>query len=81
MDRKPVRLLWSMGFSSKHTGVGSHFHLQGIFPTQGLSPSHWEALPSVQLQVNCLGMASTLGVKPARASSLLARHTGLALPS
>ena len=27
----------SMGFSSKHTGVGCHFLLQGIFPTQGLN--------------------------------------------
>ena len=25
----------SMGFSGKNTGVGCHFHLQGIFPTQG----------------------------------------------
>ena len=28
----------SMGFSSKSTGVGCHFLLQGIFPTQGLNP-------------------------------------------
>ena len=27
-----------MGFSSKNTGVGCHFLLQGIFPTQGLNP-------------------------------------------
>ena len=26
---------WSMGFSSKNTGVGYHALLQGIFPTQG----------------------------------------------
>ena len=28
---------------SKNTGVGCHFFLQGIFPTQGLNPHllHW----------------------------------------
>ena len=26
-----------MGFSGKSTGVGGHFLLQGIFPTQGLN--------------------------------------------
>ena len=29
----------SMGFPGKSTGVGCHFLLQGIFPTQGLNPS------------------------------------------
>ena len=38
----------SMGFSSKNTGVGCHFLLQGIFLTQGLKlcllhPPHWQA--------------------------------------
>ena len=28
----------SMEFPSKNTGVGSHFFLQGIFPTQGSNP-------------------------------------------
>ena len=28
----------STGFSGKNTGVGSHFFLQEIFPTQGLNP-------------------------------------------
>ena len=28
----------SMGFSRKNSGVGCHFLLQGIFPTQGLNP-------------------------------------------
>ena len=31
----------SMGFSSKNTGVGCHFLLQGIFPTQGLNPASY----------------------------------------
>ena len=30
----------SMGFSGKNTGVGCHFLLQGVFPTQG-SSLHW----------------------------------------
>ena len=35
-------------FPGKNTGVGSHFLLQGIFPTQGSNPSllhllHWQA--------------------------------------
>ena len=44
----------SLGFfSGKSTGVGCHFLLQGIFPTQGLNPSllrllHWQA-DSLQL--------------------------------
>ena len=35
----------SMGFSGKNTGVGCHFLLQGIFPTQALNPHllHWQA--------------------------------------
>ena len=34
----------SMDFPGKNTGVGCHFLLQGIFPTQGSSPSllHWQ---------------------------------------
>ena len=28
----------SMGFPGKNTGVGCHFLLQGIFPTQGSNP-------------------------------------------
>ena len=37
----------SMEFSSKNTGVGCYFFLQGIFPTQGLNPHllcflHWQ---------------------------------------
>ena len=38
----------SIEFPSKNTGVGCHFLLQGIFPTQGSNPSflhlfHWKA--------------------------------------
>ena len=37
MDCSPPGFsIW--GFPGKNTGVGCHFLLQGIFPTQGLSP-------------------------------------------
>ena len=32
---RPTRLLCAWDFPGKHTGVGYHFLLQGIFPTQG----------------------------------------------
>ena len=32
---QPARLLCPWDFSGKNTGVGCHFLLQGIFPTQG----------------------------------------------
>ena len=34
----PTRLLSPWGFPGKTTGVGCHFLLHGIFPTQGLNP-------------------------------------------
>ena len=44
----PTRLLCPWNFSGKNTGVGCHFLLQRIFPTQGLNPHllhllHWQA--------------------------------------
>ena len=33
----PTRLLCPWSFPSKDTGMGCHFLLQGIFPTQGLN--------------------------------------------
>ena len=35
----PTRLLCPWDFPGKNTGVGCHFLLQGIFPTQGSNPS------------------------------------------
>ena len=35
---QPTRLLSPWNFPGKNTGVGCHFLLQGIFPTQGSSP-------------------------------------------
>ena len=46
---QPARLLWPWDFPGKNTGVGCHFLLQGIFPTQGSNPHcllhllHWQA--------------------------------------
>ena len=40
---QPTRLLCQWDFSSKNTGVGCHFLLQGIFPTPD------------QTQVSCIG--------------------------
>ena len=44
----PTRLLCQWNFPGKNTGVGCHFLLQGIFPTQGsnlglLHLLHWQA--------------------------------------
>ena len=43
----PASLLCPWDSPGKNTGVGSHFLLQGIFPTQGSNPSilcllHWQ---------------------------------------
>ena len=42
----PTRLLHPWNFPGKSTGVGCHFLLQGIFPTQGLNPGllHWKQM-------------------------------------
>ena len=51
---QPARLLCLRNFSGKNTGVGCHFLLQGIFPTQGSNPC------LLQRQVNSL-LQSHLG--------------------
>ena len=38
MDCSPTRLLCPWDSLGKNTGMGCHFRLQGIFPTQGLNP-------------------------------------------
>ena len=49
-----ARFLCPWDLPGKNTGVGSHFLLQGIFPTQGLNPDLLHLLQSrrfwVQLQ-------------------------------
>ena len=51
---EPIRLLSPWDSPGKDTGVGCHFHIQGIFPTQGSNPHllcllHWQvgSLPLV----------------------------------
>ena len=46
---KPTKLLYPWDPPGKNTGMGCHFLLQGIFPTQGLNPSllsllHWQVV-------------------------------------
>ena len=48
-----------MGFPSNNTGVGCHFLLQGVFPTQGLSPPLWHRQVD-SLPLSHLGSPSTL---------------------
>ena len=45
-----------MGFSGKSTGVGSHFLLQGIFPTQGsdLGLLHCRRSPALKVDLHLL---------------------------
>ena len=45
MDCSPPWRLYSGDFPGKNTGVGCHFLLQGIFPTQRSNPRllHWQA--------------------------------------
>ena len=38
-ELQPTRLLYPWNFPGKNPGVGCHFLLQGIFPTQGPNPS------------------------------------------
>ena len=59
-----------MGFPTKNTGVGCHFLLQGIFPTQGLKPRllhlrrrQWHSTP-VLLPGKSQGQRSLIGCSP-----------------
>ena len=51
----PARLLGPWNFLGKNTGVGCHFPLQGIFPTQGL---RWCLLHLLHWQVGSLLLVS-----------------------
>ena len=51
---QPARLLCSCEFSSKNAGVGCHFLLQGISPTQGSNP---HLVHLLQWQVGSLPLA------------------------
>ena len=56
MDCSP-RLLCPWDSPGKNTGVGCHFLLQGIFPTQGLNPG----LPICRQMLYCLSHQRSLG--------------------
>ena len=58
------RLLCSRNFSGKNTGVGCHFLLLGIFPTQGLNRCFWHLL---HWQVDSLPLCH-LGRPPGKAT-------------
>ena len=51
---QPTRLLHPWDFPGKNTGVGCHFFLQGIFPTQGLNLD----LPHCRQTLYCLSLAA-----------------------
>ena len=46
-----TRILFPWNFPGKNTRVGCHFHLQGIFPTQGSNPYllHCRWFPALQV--------------------------------
>ena len=59
-----IRLLCPWDSASKNTGVGCHFLLQGISPTQGLNPSllcllHWQvdSLPLCYLRNSLISIS------------------------
>ena len=43
-ELQPTRFLCLWNFPGNNMGVGCHFHLQGIFPTQGSNPRPWGLL-------------------------------------
>ena len=57
----PTRLLSPWDFPSKNTGVGCHFLLQGIFPTQGSNPV---LLHCKHLLISWLQSPSTVILQP-----------------
>ena len=80
----PTLLLCPWDFPGKNTGVGCHFLLQGIFPTQGLNLwlLHWsflrEALHTVSLITETSGLCgpflSSVRVAGALSLRLLLGH-------
>ena len=56
----PTRLLRPWDFPGKNTGVGCHFLLQGIFPTQGLKPG----LPHCRQTLYCLSHQGSPTLQP-----------------
>ena len=60
---QPARLLCQWDFPGKNTGVGCHFILQGVFPTQGSNPHllcllHWQ-VASLPTKLNAVHIKTT----------------------
>ena len=73
-----TRLLHPWDSPGKHTGVGCHFPLQGIFPTQGSSPG----LLHCRLTLNCLShqaIKSSVGDRQKNTGSATEREMKLRL--
>ena len=59
-ELKPVRLLCPWVFPGKNAGVGCHFQLQGIFPTQELNPGLPHCLQAYSLPYELPGMSLSI---------------------
>ena len=69
-ELQPTRLFYPWNFPGKNTGVGCHFLLQGIFPTEGSNPQllhllHWQVdsfplAPPVESE-DCLNQTGVVG--------------------
>ena len=59
----PTKLLCPWNSPGKNVGMGCHFLLQGIFPTQGLNPGQWQPTP-VSLSGKSHGQSSLVGYSP-----------------
>ena len=82
---QPTRLHCPWYLLGKNTGVSCHFHLQGIFPTQGSNPHllHWQAdsLPlSYQGISQCTGQSPKQGCVCAQLCPTLCNPMDCGLP-
>ena len=73
-DLMDCRLLCQWDSPGTNTGVGCHFLLQGIFPTQGSNPRllHWQA---DSLPLNHLGTPQRVGEGPANPDHRVLMYT------
>ena len=53
VDCSPPRLLCPWDFPGKNIGMGCHFLLQGIFPTQGSNPHFLPWQNTIQPSISC----------------------------
>ena len=79
---QPTRLLHPWDFPGKSTGVGCHFLLQGIFPTQGWNPGlpHCRQMtPGKESAYNVgdLGSTPEFGRSPGEGNSYPLQYSGL----